>query len=122
MRRTLAASLVAAATFLSVSAVVGAQAQVSITPAAGGAADTFTVDGAGLPAGLALDVNFVAPEGTVYSTAAMNKVVVVDPTGNFEFSVTPATDFTGSNFGTWMVQVCASGTDNCVQTTFDING
>lgn len=120
MRRTLAASLVAAASFLAVSVTASAEPTVSITPAAGSPLDTFTVGGVGLPAGLALDINFVAPEGTVYSTAAMNKVVVVDPSGNFEFSVDPKVDFADSNTGTWTVQVCASGTDNCVQTTFNI--
>lgn len=120
MRRTLAASLIAAASFLAVSAVASAEPSVTISPSAGAATDVFTLDGTGLPPGLALDINFVAPEGTVYSTAAINKVVVVDPSGNFQFSVDPQVDFSDSNTGTWMVQVCASGTDNCVQTTFDI--
>jgi hypothetical protein len=53
-------------------------------------------------------------------TAAINKVVVVDPDGDFELSVTPATDFVGASFGTWVVQVCTSGTDDCIQGTFDI--
>ena len=95
-------------------------AGVSITPAAGSQTDTFTVAGEGLPAGLALDVNFISPEGTVFSTAAINKVVVVDPDGDFELSVDPATDFPGTGFGSWTVQVCTSGTNDCVQTTFDI--
>ena len=119
MGRKLGASIVALAAFLSVSTVALAGG-VSITPSAGSQADTFTVAGEGLPAGLALDVNFISPEGTVFSTAALNKVVVVDPDGDFEFSVDPATDFAGSGFGTWTVQVCTTGTDDCVQTTFEI--
>jgi hypothetical protein len=110
---------VAAATFFSVSAAAFA-AEVSINPGSGSQTETFTVEGSGLQPGLALDVNFISPEGTVYSTAALNKVVVVDADGDFELGVTPATDFAGSSAGTWTVQVCVTGTNDCIQGTFDI--
>ena len=120
LRRALASTLVAAATFFSVSAAAFA-ADVSITPGAGPQTETFVVSGEGLQPGLALDVNFISPEGNVFSTAALNKVVVVDADGDFELGVTPAVDFAGSSAGTWTVQVCVSGTNDCIQGTFDIS-
>ena len=83
-------------------------------------ADTFTVGGSGLPAGLALDINFSSPAGTVFSTTAQNQVVVVDADGNFSFAFVPTTEFQGESLGTWTAQVCVSGTDGCVQGAFDI--
>ena len=120
VRRVLGSGLLAVATLLTVS-TVALGAELTISPAAGSQADTFTIEGTGLEPGLALDVNFVSPEGAVYSTAALNRVVVVDSNGDFEFSVNPADDFAGSSFGSWTVQLCAAGTDNCVQTEFEIN-
>ena len=98
-----------------------ADPSVGILPAAGGQTDTFTVAGAGLQPGLALDINFTSPEGNVFSTAALNQVVVIDADGNFSFEFVPATEFVGASLGTWMAQVCVSGTDTCVQGGFDIN-
>jgi hypothetical protein len=95
-------------------------ASVSISPPAGSQNETFTISGEGLQPGLALDVNFKSPGGTVFSTAAMNKVVVVDGDGDFSFDVNPVTDFKGESAGTWLVQVCVTGTDDCVQTDFNI--
>ena len=97
-----------------------ATAGVNIIPASGSQNTTFTVAGDGLQPGLALDVNFVSPEGTIFSTAFLNKVVVVGADGTFGLSVIPAQDFTGASFGTWRVQVCVSGTDDCIDTTFEI--
>ena len=51
---------------------------MSIAPGYGGQNDTFTVSGANITPGLALDINFTSPGGTVFSTAALNQVVVVD--------------------------------------------
>ena len=93
---------------------------VGITPGAGSQSDTFTVGGAGLPAGLALDINFTSPGGTVFSTSSQNQVVVVDGDGNFGFDFVPTSEFQGESLGTWTAQVCVSGTDGCVQGTFDI--
>jgi hypothetical protein len=95
-------------------------ASVSITPPNGDQNDTFTVSGEGLQPGLALDINFKSPGGTVFSTAAMNKVVIVDGDGDFSLDILPARDFAGESEGSWMVQVCVTGTDDCVQTDFQI--
>ena len=105
---------------LAMPASAAQESSVSIAPAAGSQSDTFTVGGAGLPAGLALDINFTSPGGTVFSTAAQNQVVVVDGDGNFGFDFVPSSEFQGESLGTWTAQVCVSGTDGCVQGTFDI--
>jgi protein involved in polysaccharide export with SLBB domain len=118
--RRFAAPIVAATLLVAVAMPASAQSSVSIAPAAGGQSDTFTVGGAGLPAGLALDINFTSPGGTVFSTAAQNQVVVVDGDGNFAFGFVPTSEFQGESLGTWTAQVCVSGTDGCVQGTFDI--
>jgi hypothetical protein len=93
---------------------------VTIAPASGSQSDTYTIQGSGLTAGLALDINFVSPDGKVFSTVALNQVVVVDPDGTFTFQFVPTDEFTGASFGTWTSQVCTSGTNDCVQTTFGI--
>jgi hypothetical protein len=118
--RRLAAPLAAAALLLTVAVPAMADPGVSITPAADAQADTFTVGGTGLPAGLALDINFASPAGTVFSTSTLNQVVVVDADGNFNFGFVPTSEFQGESLGTWTAQVCVSGTDGCVQGTFDI--
>ena len=97
-------------------------AGVTIAPASGSQSDTYSIQGSGLAAGLALDINFVSPDGTVFSTVALNQVVVVDPDGTFTFQFVPTNEFTGASFGTWTAQVCAAGTNDCVQTTFGIGG
>lgn len=118
--RRIVAPCVAAALFLAVAVPTLADPGVSIAPATGAQSDTFTVGGSGLPAGLALDINFSSPAGTVFSTAAQNQVVVVDADGNFSFAFIPTSEFQGESLGTWTAQVCVSGTDGCVQGTFDI--
>jgi hypothetical protein len=50
----------------------------------------------------------------------VGKVIVVGPAGSFGFAFVPADEFQGESFGTWLAQVCISGTDDCVQTTFEI--
>jgi hypothetical protein len=119
--RTLLVSALLAAIALAPMSGPAAAASITISPASGDQDDTFTVEGEGLQPGLALDVNFVSPSGEVFSTAALNKVVVVDPEGDFAFEVTPSTDFAGQPAGTWTAQVCVTGTDDCVQTTFTIS-
>ena len=119
-RPLLVAALLAAMTLVPLNGAASA-ASVTISPAAGNQADTYTIEGEGLQPGLALDINFVSPSGEVFSTAALNKVVVVDGDGDFEFEVVPADDFQGQPAGTWTVQVCVTGTDDCVQTTFRID-
>ena len=118
--RRFAAPFVATALLLTVAVPAFADPSVSISPAAGAQADTFTVAGNGLDAGLALDINFSSPSGTVFSTANLNQVVVVDGDGNFSFGFVPTSEFQGESLGTWTAQVCVSGTNGCVQTTFDI--
>src|SRR4051812_29777565 len=120
LRSLIAALLLSAVTVVPMVAPASA-ASVSITPPAGHQSETFTVSGEGLQPGLALDVNFKSPGGTVFSTAAMNKVVVVDGDGDFSFDVNPSTDFSGESEGGWLVQVCVTGTDDCVQTDFNID-
>ena len=117
--RRFAAPIVAATLLVALAMPASAQS-VGITPGAGSQADTFTVGGAGLPAGLALDINFTSPGGTVFSTSSQNQVVVVDGDGNFGFDFVPTSEFQGESLGTWTAQVCVSGTDGCVQGTFDI--
>lgn len=97
-------------------------AGITIYPAAGSQADTYTIQGTELPPGLAIDIHFMSPGGNVFSTAALNQVVVVDGDGNFAFQFVPTDEFQGESLGTWGTQVCTSGTDDCVQTTFDIGG
>jgi activator of HSP90 ATPase len=121
VRKLIAAALAAAVIASPLAAPASAQS-LTITPAAGSQSDTFTIEGTGLPAGLALDINFQSPSGEVFSTAALNKVVVVDPEGDFTFEVNPTVDFAGQPTGTWLVQVCAAGTDQCAQTDFNIGG
>lgn len=104
------------------SAFPASAADVTIAPASGSQSDTYTIQGLGLPAGLALDISFVSPDGTVFSTAALNQVVVVDGDGSFTFQFVPTNEFTGSSLGTWTAQVCTSGTNDCAQTTFGIAG
>ena len=120
MRKVLAAALTAAIVVTPFAGPVSAQG-VSITPAGGNQDQPFVVSGEGLPAGLALDINFKSPNGDVFSTAAMNKVVVVDPNGAFSFEETPSTDFNGQPTGSWLVRVCVAGMDQCVQTNFNIS-
>jgi hypothetical protein len=105
---------------LASAAVPASAADVTITPASGSQSDAYTVQGSGLSAGLALDINFISPDGTVFSTAALNQVVVVDPDGSFTFQFVPTNEFVGESLGTWTSQVCTSGTHDCVQTTFAI--
>lgn len=120
MRSLMIAVLISTVAFVSVN-VPARAANVSITPSSGHQDEIFTVEGEDLQPGLALDINFKSPSGTIFSTAAFNKVVVVDQDGEFSFDVHPATDFDGERAGTWTVQVCAAGTDDCVQTTFKIS-
>jgi hypothetical protein len=121
-RRLVAAPVAVALLLLSAVATPAlADPSVGILPAAGAQADTFTVAGTGIQPGMALDINFTSPEGTVFTTAALNQVVVVDGDGNFSFPFVPTTEFVGASFGTWTAQVCVSGTDTCVQGGFDIN-
>jgi hypothetical protein len=104
------------------SALPASAADVTIAPASGSQSDTYTIQGSGLSAGTALDINFKSPDGTVFSTAALNQVVVVDPDGNFIFQFVPTDEFSGESLGTWSAQVCTAGTDDCAQTTFGIGG
>jgi len=120
MRTFVAAALAAAVLVAPFAAPANAQS-ISISPPGGAQDQPFTISGEGLPAGLALDVNFQSPSGEVFSTAAMDKVVVVDPSGAFTFEVTPSTEFEGQPAGSWLVQVCVTGTDQCVQTDFNIS-
>jgi len=105
-----------------VSALPTSAADLTIAPDSGSQSDTYTIEGFGLPAGLALDINFVSPEGTVFSTAALNLVAIVDPNGSFIFQFVPTDVFSGESLGTWFAQVCTTGTDDCAQTTFTIRG
>src|SRR3954470_20544048 len=118
--RTLLAALVLSAALLLPTVAPASAAGVSISPPSRDQGDTFTVSGDGLAPGLALDINFKSPGGNVFSTAAMNKVVIVDGDGEFSLDVLPACDFAGESEGTWLVQVCVTGTDDCVQTDFEI--
>ena len=120
--RSLIAALLLSIVALGPLVAPASAASVSISPPAGSQNETFTVSGEGLQPGLALDINFKSPGGTVFSTAAMNKVVVVDGGGSFGFDINPVTDFSSESAGTWLVQVCVTGTDDCVQTDFKISG
>ncbi|MFN8525327.1 MAG: hypothetical protein U0821_19700 [Chloroflexota bacterium] len=121
MRRFMMGALVAA---LSLSGTVGmanAKERLSIAPSSGHQSETFTVSGTGLQPGLALDINFKSPGGTVFSTAALNKVVVVGPDGKFAFDFIPANSFAGEDAGEWDVQVCVTQTDDCAEGDFEIH-
>jgi hypothetical protein len=121
-RRLIAAPVAVTLLLLSVVATPAlADHPVGILPAAGAQADTFTIGGTGLQPGIALDINFTSPEGKVFSTVALNQVVVVDGDGNFSFEFVPTNEFVDASLGTWTAQVCVSGTDACVQGGFDIN-
>ena len=119
MRKLLVSALLVAMSLVPLSGAASA-ASITIEPAAGNQSDAFTIAGEGLQPGLALGINFVSPSEEVFSTAALNKVVVVDSDGDFAFDIVPAEEFQGQPAGTWTVQVCVAGTDDCVQTTFRI--
>lgn len=119
LRSLLAGLLLTAVSFSTLVAPAGA-ASITISPPVGDQAETFVVAGEGLEPGMALDINFESPNGTVFSTAALNKVIVVDPDGEFALEIVPAAEFLGEPGGTWLVQVCVAGTDQCVQTDFEI--
>ena len=120
MRKLMAAALLAAFSLAPLNGAASA-ASITIDPAAGDHTDVYTIAGEGLQPGLALDINFVSPSEEVFSTAVLNKVVVVDADGDFSFEIVPAEEFKGQPAGTWTVQVCVTGTDDCVQTTFKID-
>jgi len=120
LRRSIVVAFVAAAVFGG--AVPAGAASITIAPAAGSQSDTYTIQGSELPPGLALDIHFQSPDGNVYSTAALNQVVVVDGDGNFSFQFVPTDEFAGEKLGDWGTQVCTSGTDDCVGATFNIGG
>jgi len=120
VRLRFAAPVAAALLLLSIAAPAAADPSVGILPAAGSQSDTFTVGGSGIDPGTALDINFTSPGGTVFSTANLNQVVVVDADGNFSFPFVPTTEFVGESLGTWTAQVCVSGTNTCVSGGFDI--
>ena len=120
LRRSALVAIVAGA-LLGVAAPAVA-ASITIAPAAGSQSDTYTIEGVGLPPGLALDIHFQSPDGNVYSTAALDQVIVVDPDGNFVFQFVPTDEFTGESLGDWGTQVCTAGTDDCAGTTFSIGG
>jgi hypothetical protein len=118
--RALVAALVLSVVALITLAAPANAALVTITPVDGGENDVFIVAGEGLEPGLALDVNFKAPSGQIFSTAALDKVVVVADDGTFSLDILPSRDFAGETAGTWQVQVCVNGTNDCVQRDFDI--
>jgi len=45
---------------------------------------------------------------------------VVADDGSFTFQFVPTNEFAGESLGTWTSQICTAGTDDCVQTRFDI--
>ncbi len=89
-----------------------------IVPESGAQTERFTLVGRGLEPGLALDINFMSPEGNVFTLG--DSVLVVSPDGTFRYEFVPAERFAGSSTGTWTVQGCTSGTDDCAQGTFEI--
>jgi hypothetical protein len=118
LRRSAVVAFVAAVVL--VGAVPAQAGSLTIAPASGSQSDTYTIQGTDLPAGLALDIHFMSPDGNAYSTAALNQVVVVADDGSFTFQFVPTNEFAGESLGTWTSQICTAGTDDCVQTTFDI--
>ena len=118
MRKSLGALLVAGATLAAASSPAFANEEYMIVPESGSQTERFTLVGRGLEPGLALDVNFMSPEGNVYTLG--DSVLVVSPDGTFRYEFVPAEQFAGSSTGTWTVQGCTSGTDDCAQGTFEI--
>jgi hypothetical protein len=122
MRRLLASLLLAGAALAPLVPLAASPAQAEeeymIVPEAGLQTDTFTVVGRGMQPGIALDINFVSPEGNVYTLGS--NVVVVGPDGTFRYDFVPAERFAGSSTGTWIVHGCVAGTDDCDQGTFEI--
>jgi hypothetical protein len=47
-------------------------------------------------------------------------VVIVGPDGTMSFPFRPTEVFQGESLGTWMVQSCVTGTDDCDQEEFEI--
>ena len=120
IRRLFAAAIVVLTLLVIVAAPAMAAERIVITPDEGHQDDTFTLTGSGLQPGLALDINFLSPDGQTFSTVFKDKVVVVGPDGKFSFTIIPRRDFSGASEGTWTVQVCVSGTDDCAEGEFDI--
>lgn len=121
LRRTFVALALGLTLLLPFSGSAAAAERISITPDMGHQDDTFTLTGSGLQPGLALDINFISPDGQVFSTVFKDKVVVVGADGRFSFAVLPSRDFAGAQAGVWTVQVCAAGTDDCAQGDFSID-
>jgi hypothetical protein len=114
-------SLIVAGVALGVMSVTTAFAyDGGIRPSSGTQDQIFEVWGTGLTPGLALDINFMSPDGTIFSTAAVGKVVVVDPDGTVSFLIRPTEVFQGESKGIWEVQSCVSGTDDCDEDQFEI--
>jgi hypothetical protein len=108
---------VVALALLPISAIA---ASLTVTPSSGSRDDTFTITGVGLAPGLAVDVSFRSPTGEVFSDSGRGKVVVADGDGDFSLDVVPSSDFVGQSAGSWLIQACVSGTDDCAQANFDV--
>lgn len=91
-----------------------------VNPPSGPADQIFEVWGTGLTPGLALDINFVSPDGTIFSTAAVGMVAIVAPDGTLSFPFRPTEVFSGESKGIWRVQSCVTGTDDCDDDVFEI--
>ncbi|MFN8521810.1 MAG: hypothetical protein U0821_01735 [Chloroflexota bacterium] len=121
MKRTIATlALIAAAITSDATPTSAYQYDGGVEPNNGSQDTVFTVWGTGMTAGLALDLNFLSPDGTVFSSAATNSVIIVGPDGSFEFKFRPVDVFAGSSKGLWHVQACRTGTDDCDDDSFEI--
>lgn len=119
MRALISALLVSAAVLILVYAPARA-ASIAVSPPAGDQDATFTIAVEGLTPGLTLDIAFRSPNGELISAATPKPVLVADGDGDFSFEITPAKDLARIAAGSWLVQICATGTDECVQADFDI--
>lgn len=92
---------------------------ITVTPARGNAANTFTFRGTGFVPGDTLDVTFFAPDGASFPD---DQPVVIDRSGTFVYSIVPEDDLTGPDAapGTWNYQFSSEYTSNVYYGTIFI--
>jgi hypothetical protein len=122
MRRFLVVALalvvgaVAVAPFAATPAAQAQSAQVTVTPARGTDATTFTFVGTGFPAGAEVEDFYLSPSGEQFRFR--NDISIADAGGSFAFDFKGA-DITVADYGTWIARF--SWGDQFIDVRFDIN-
>lgn len=97
---------------------------VTVSPSSGSQYDTFTFTGTGFAPGANLSEVYTDPSGQQYTFYVAGTttptVIVADGDGNWQVTVTPATDFSGAYAGIWTVAFC-DDSGNCFSGTITIS-